>query len=170
MFFTNALLVAVSFAAAGFAQLPAEDKIYHIVNRETGLRWDVRGSSPDIDTDIIGFDRLTGDNQKWNASRVATVGSSGIYTFTAIDPDLSAYVNGVPGNPLRVQVYKTPFNVTQVAADDQAFFITIPDIEGNPILAVTSPTSVPDPALPLTLQPLEPSNGLQVWTFEATTV
>ncbi|EJD43193.1 hypothetical protein AURDEDRAFT_125929 [Auricularia subglabra TFB-10046 SS5] len=170
MFCTNALLVAVSFAAAGFAQLPTGG-IYNIVNRQTGFRWDVRGSNSAIGTDIIGYPPQTpGNNQKWNATLVATVGNSGIYTFKAIVPKLSAYVNGVQGNPLKVQEYKTSFSVTQRAASDQAFFITIPDIEGNPVLAVTSPTSVPAVAIPLSLQPLDAYDNLQVWRFEATTV
>ncbi|EJD43198.1 hypothetical protein AURDEDRAFT_125934 [Auricularia subglabra TFB-10046 SS5] len=204
MFFANPLLVAISFAAAGFAQLPANG-IYNIVNRETGFRWDVRGSNsgarpslvfcaplltslvrshrdrhhwlppgdagqqPEGELNIPHDSHARSPLAQWNATLVTIVDDSGIYTLTAIDPDLSAYVNGVRGNPLKVQEYKTPFYVSQRVAGDQAFFITIPDVDENPTLAVTSPASDTF-AIPLSLEPFSGLNNRQVWTFEATTV
>lgn len=132
--------------------------------RQTGFRWDVRGSNPTVGTDVIGFPPQTpGLNQRWTITRVATQGASGIYNFRPVVPNgRAAYANGIQGDAIASQAYASPFNVTQRAANDPGFFISVP---GSP-LTVTSASSVGSPANALTLQPLAPTNNLKVWTFE----
>ncbi|EJD43179.1 hypothetical protein AURDEDRAFT_167596 [Auricularia subglabra TFB-10046 SS5] len=111
-------------------------------------------------TQVLGYPPNDGGNQKWNLTLESTEGESGFYTFTALDPVRSVFVNAQNiGNGLTSEVFTTTFNVTEVGGAT-GFTITIPLTD--PVLAVTAAFS----ATQLTLEPHDPDNGFQIWTFD----
>ncbi|EJD35057.1 hypothetical protein AURDEDRAFT_130842 [Auricularia subglabra TFB-10046 SS5] len=76
---STALVIVVTLAAGAIARsyndtaaLPAPGRLYHIVNQETGLRFDISGSHSEPRTPVLGYPPNEGDNQKGNGLTAET--------------------------------------------------------------------------------------------------
>ncbi|EJD54864.1 hypothetical protein AURDEDRAFT_110306 [Auricularia subglabra TFB-10046 SS5] len=150
--------VLLSLASVALGALPPSGGPYFIQNPQSALVVDDNGGIPKPGNPIISFpvNPTPTSNQQWFAKQLGSLGPSGIFQFTCVNPVIELYVNGLPGNPFNAQNFGSPLNVTEQRPG--IYSILFPWTS----LALTTTGRAGDP---LTLQPFNAINPLQQWIF-----